>query len=339
LFVTSRPFDDYPLELAIQLTVPLVEEKLETAIRMYHPDDEVVGDLAALLSLLCRRHITVAGKSYQRHRAYSHALFGTEQVPMPLASSMRRVFWRPHPSTVVTWPDRQEIHDYNPRPKGVDGVRLTELLLGLPKIEHAQSLVVACRLYAVALELIHDRPDISYQLLISSVETMAHDVLRSFQPPDEAKVQHQDAVYRLARTLELGEAEAKKLAIEACKREWWATRKFKQFLIANVAEHVWTEEDELFHQTRLQQMPKREQFEQVLGKIYDARSKATHEGHPFPATALYTGGPGMSVKAAASLFQAEGAFPPVVWFERLVNNALSGYWERAVPASQSLEET
>lgn len=78
--------------------------------------------------------------------------------------------------------------------------------------------MAACRLYALALELIHDRPDISYQLLISSVETIANGVLRSFQPSDEAKLEHQEAVYDVALRLQLGDDAAKKLAIEACKR-------------------------------------------------------------------------------------------------------------------------
>jgi hypothetical protein len=343
LFVASRPFDDYPLELALQLAVPHVKEeektRLGTSIHMYHPDEEVVRDLAALLSLLCRRLITVAGKANERHANYSHILFDRQPFPLPLATSMRRVYWRPHPFTVITSFEGQEIEDYNPRPKAVDAQRLTELLLGLPTIRHAESLVASCRLYALALELIHDRPDISYQLLISSVETIANGTLRSFQPSDEAKLEHQKAVYDLALSLELGEETAKKLAIEACKGEWWATRKFKRFLMDNVGESVWTEQDELFHKIRLEDLPKRENFEQTLGKIYNARSKATHEGQPFPVTASYTGGPRISVRAASALFGTESPFPPVVWFERVVNSALCGYWERAVPTLQRSEET
>jgi hypothetical protein len=143
LFVASRPFDDYPLELAIQLTVPVVEEKEETRTGVstytYHPDEEVVRDLAALLSLLCRRLITVAGKASERNADYRHALFEGRPVPLPLATSMQRVYWRPHPYTVITSFQGQELLDYNPRPKSIDARRLTELLLGLPKLQHALS--------------------------------------------------------------------------------------------------------------------------------------------------------------------------------------------------------
>jgi hypothetical protein len=113
LFVASRPFDDYPLELALQLTVPEVTDGEPTkhgrSSHTYHPDEEVVRDLAALLSLQCRRLITVAGKARERYSDYSHPLFDQQPFPLPLATSMRRVFWRPHPFTVLTSFEGQEI--------------------------------------------------------------------------------------------------------------------------------------------------------------------------------------------------------------------------------------
>jgi len=346
LFAVSRPFDEYPLELALQLTVPQVEEeqtKTGPAMFMFYPDDEVVRDLAALLSLLCRRLITVTGKANQRHADYRHVIFDQQPVPMPLATSMRRVFWRRQPFTVITSFDEhlrvvKEIQDYNPPPKPVYAEQLTDLLLGLPKIEKAESIVASCRLYALALELIHERPDISYQLLISTVETIANGTLGTFQPDDDIKVEHQKAVYELALDLGSGQETARKLAIEACRREWWVTKKFKKFLMDNVSDSVWTEKDELFHQTPQQWMPKREDFERTLGQIYAARSKATHEGKAFPVTASYTGGPSISMRAVGMLFGTDSPFPPVVWFERVVNSALRGYWERAVPTMQKAEE-
>jgi hypothetical protein len=83
---------------------------------------------------------------------------------------------------------------------------------------------------------------------------------------------------------------------------------------------------------RQDEMPKREDFERTLGRIYSARSKATHEGQPFPVTASYTGGPSISTRAASVLFGTDSPFPPVVWFERIVHSALSGFWKRSLPA-------
>jgi hypothetical protein len=332
LLAASRPLEDYPLELALEVTVPHEVEQVGTnrVSISFHPDEEVARDFAALLCLLCRRLITVSGKLNERHSDYSHPLFGQRPCPMPFVTTMQRVYWRAHPLAVIYSQEGREYRDYNPQPKAVDPRRLTELLIGLPHMEHAESVVASRRLYAVALELIQERPDIAYQLLISSVETMANAALKQFQPDDAAKVEHKKAVYESAMSLGLGKEAAKKLAIEACRGEYWATKKFKKFLMDNVAESVWTEQDELFHQMSKDILPKGQDFEKTLGKIYNARSKATHVGEPFPISASYSGGPSINARAASVLFGTDGAFPPVVWFERIVHSALRGFWERSI---------
>jgi hypothetical protein len=180
------------------------------------------------------------------------------------------------------------------------------------------------------MELLHDRPDIAYPTLISSVEALANAVLDDFQPDDEAKVQHKRAVYDSAVALGLSEDNARKLAIAACGSKYWATRKFKKLLIENVADSVWTKSDELSHRMSTALLPTKEEFEKVLGHIYQARSKATHVGQPFPISASYTGGPSIDARAAGSLYGTDRIFPPVVWFERIVHSALSDFWKRAV---------
>lgn len=342
LFAVSRPFEDYPLELVLQLAVPLVREESHSVISSYHPDAEVAKDLAALLGLLCRRLITVAGKTNERHltSCYKHPLFDNVPMPTPLATTMRRICWPQHPSMVLTSLEKQEIEDYNPRPRPVDAAKLTRLLLGLPRLTVAPSIVASTRLYALALELIHERPDISYQLLISSVETIASSVLSDFQPDDEAKVKHRQGVFELAVRFGLEEEPAKELAVEACKGDYWIKRKFKKFLLDNTSELIWSEEDDLFPRAFSMLMPQRDAFERTLGQVYDARSKATHVGQPFPVTASHTGSPYLPTGMATTLMRSKNAghtsvFPPVIWFERVVNSAITGYWERSLEGTES----
>jgi hypothetical protein len=209
------------------------------------------------------------------------------------------------------------------------------MLLGLPRLAHAESIVASTRLYALALELIHERPDISYQFLISSVETIADSVLSPFQPTPDEKVQFQHGVYKLACKLGLQEEQARTLAIEACKPSYWATRKFKQFLLNNVNESIWSEQDDLFPKLHDTFIPHRDSFEKTLARIYDARSKATHLGQPFPVTASHAGGPYLPANVFSSLagsISPGGAsvFPPVAWFERVVHSAISSFWERSL---------
>lgn len=335
LYAASRPFDEYPLELVLRLRIARAEQTHKgpagaTMTTVFHPDAEVARDLAALLTMLCRRLITVAGKSTERHGDYRHPVF--EYLPMPLATSMRKVYWPPHPLTILTSFDGgQQVRDNNPAPTPLDPGALTALL-GLPRLEHAESIVASARLYAQALELIRDKPDIAYQLLISAVETIANQTLQNCQPDDDAKVSHRQGVYKLAKELGLGEQEARNLAVEACKAEHWATRKFRKFLTDNIDDSIWEKEDDLFR-LPLEYLPRREDLHKTLGNIYDARSKATHWGQQFPVSASYSGGPTLPVPVMVALFSPDSAFPPVAWFERIVNIAIRTFWERSVEAS------
>ena len=237
----------------------------------------------------------------------------------------------------MTGLDRQEIFDNNPLPIPVDPNRLTALLQGLPRLPHAKSLVASARMYSLALKLIREQPDIAYQLLISSVETIATEALRDFQPEDAAKVKHQQAVFNLAVELGLGEGDAKSLALKACTHERWATRKFKKFLTDNIDDTVWEKEDDLYRMPSGLLRLSREHLQEALDNIYRARSKATHAGQQFPATASYSGGPSISVRAAMAMESSVQSasrppFPPVVWFERLVNVAIRNFWERSATA-------
>jgi hypothetical protein len=335
LYAAGRPLDDYPLELLLNFKVAQETETTEasgapTTSVIFYPDSEVARDLAALLTLLCRRLITVSGKSKEQHAIYPYPEFG--HTPLPVVTSMRRIYWPPLPATVITSIDGQEIHDNNPPPLAVDPTALTALLTGLPRAQYAESIVASARLYALALELIREQPDLSYQLLISAVETIANEALRSFQPDDDEKVQHQRVVFDLVKNLGIEDEAARKVAIAACKREHWATRKFKKFLTDNIDESIWDSEDDLF-KILPKFIPPRDQLQKTLGTIYDARSKATHFGQEFPESGSYAGGPMMPVRLVASLWGSEPIFPPVVWLERVVNSAIRRFWERSIAES------
>ncbi len=330
LYAASRPFDEYPLELVLRLTVAHVEETRPArwgdgqVIEMFHPDEEVARDLAALLTVLCRRLITVMGKSAEQPAGYEYPKF--DRIPLPVGH-LRRVYWPPYPATVMFGRNRQEIRDNNPPPTPVDPDRLTALLLGVPGLEHAKSIVASARLYALALELIREQPDIAYQLLVSSAETIANEALQDFQPHDDAKVNHQQGVFKLATEFGLGEEMARKLALEACRIERWVTGKFRKFLTDNIDAAIWDKEDDLFR-VPLNLLPQREDLYKTLGNIYRVRSGATHSGHQFPMSASYSGGPTIPGRVATA--QLSSDFPPVGWFERIVNTAIRTFWARSI---------
>ena len=74
LYAASRPIDDYPAELVLNFGVERITETTASATTIFYPDSEVARDLAALLTLLCRRLITVSGKCRAiPHRPRLHA--------------------------------------------------------------------------------------------------------------------------------------------------------------------------------------------------------------------------------------------------------------------------
>ncbi len=336
LYAASRPIDDYPAELVLTFGVERVTETTGSTTTIFCPDSEIARDLAALLTLVCRRLITVSGKCRERYPEPYHT--GLDYTPLPITKVFRRVCWPPLPVSVLTSFQGQEVHDNNPPPLAVDPARLTTMLLGLPGTEHADTMLASARLYALALELIREQPDLSYQLLISAVETLANGTLRSFQPTDEEKVAHQSKVFRYLTGLGIESEVAKKAAIAACDREYWVKKKFRKFLADNIDEAFWSQADDLF-QTLPNSTPSRDEAERVFGIIYDTRSKATHHGQAFPASATYDGGPWVDVKIVASLLGPKAIFPPVVWFERVVNRAIVNFWTRSVEAEPGADRS
>jgi hypothetical protein len=106
LYAAGRPIDDYPAELVLSFGVELVTEATGSMTTMFFPDSEIAWDLAALLTLLCRRLITVSGKCMERHPEPYR--FGPGYTPLPVIKAFRRVYWPPLPFSVLTSSEGQE---------------------------------------------------------------------------------------------------------------------------------------------------------------------------------------------------------------------------------------
>jgi len=330
LVVVSSPFNEFPQELALRFSAPLVTEQHGNSSSLFHPDDEIARDIAALLSLLLRRLVTVAAKTREVHpKRYDGDIDLLLDWPSPLVKSLTPIHWEYKPSAIVHYPDRPiEIENYNPHPLGVNVIQLRETLVDLAAMPLAECLILSARLYSLALTQLHHDVDLTYQLLIAAVEATVSDALVNYHPTDDQMVATKSSVAALARKFGLGEDEARQLALEACKGIPWASRKFVKFLRENHTEDIWGEDD--VFRIPADFVPSREQFEDSLVRIYSARGKLTHGGKSFPASSVLGIGPTVPVKAIMGFDWGEKPFPPVVWFERVVNNALLGFIDRSL---------
>src|ERR1051325_6496764 len=326
LLTCSRPIDAYPQELTLHIGVPGVTETRGQFITSFHPDEIIAQDLAVILCVYLRRLVSVAVKasvSLADHPAAQNSI-----LPLQVIDTGKRVAWPRHPIGVETrGGPRGEItlHDYNPPPRPVDARHLAATLAKLPELSYAKEFIASARLYAQALPLLGDAPDIAYQLLISAVETMANGLLKDYKPSrgDMLNTKGASAVITRAKELNIPLEQAETLALAACAGERWISRKFRHFLMQRIDDSLW-QPDDVFT-LPVEFTPPKEKLEQVLRNIYNTRSSAIHEGESWQDT-IRVGWGGMIPVTAMPLLLEKGInVPPVVWFERLVNMALNQY--------------
>jgi hypothetical protein len=328
LFVASRPFDAYPQELCIRLVLPYATEqdgdRNFSAMRTFLPDDEVVEDVCSILSLLSRRLISPYAKVRELHPEVPErkSAFGSYEsdIPLAIAANRRGVAWQSRPATVITSFHGQKVIDNAPPPVGADDRSLAEFLQNLPAAPAAKRIVSACRLYRTALELIETRADIAYQLLISTVETLAGAALAKFEPEDAEKLATKAAVQQQAKTLGLDENQANALALLACQGMSWTKRKFVKFLMDRLRPADLAAKDAVFMLSE-HFCPPAEDTEKALGLVYSARSGNLHGGLGFPATVGIGTSPYIHFRQMPVNPLKPPEIPPAAWFERVVSVA------------------
>lgn len=322
LIVCSRPLDDYPQEFALYFSSPLIIEKKGQTSSMFHPDDDIVRDLAALLTLLYRRLITVTAK-VRVVNPNMPAIF--QDCPIGFTKSLSRIHWEYKLPIFANYSDGTvKITDYNPPPIGIDPERLKKMLLTISRHPFAESIILSSRLYSLALQQLEHDIDIAYQLLIATVETIANKTFSTYTPTNEQMAETKKPVAKLAKEFGLSDDQANQLAIKACKGIPWSLRKFTKFLLDNTADELWKEEDDLF-KVPAEILPTRENYETVLKDIYRTRGKLSHAGHSFPPSSTIGLGPTFPSKVFRNFDFFSKPFPPIVWFERIVNHAINTF--------------
>ncbi len=236
LEVVSRPFDDYPQELALVISAPEhVTESTGNFAQSFPPDDDIARDLAVLLTVFLRRLVTVYVKVRRTHlynpRSPLDTRRGAFDVLLPIVNAATAVAWNKKPIE-IGWGlgGVESIRDYNPSPLGVDPERLASQLVAVASIRYGDTFLLAARLYAQALRIIEDWPDIAYQLLVFCVETLANKAFRDYSPPREKMVEVKGKVVKLATKYGLTDQQADDLAVVACSGMGWALEKFRMFL-------------------------------------------------------------------------------------------------------------
>lgn len=337
LLVASRPYDDYPQELVLRFVAPLVHETEGSISRSYHPDSDIASDLAALLTLLCRRLVTVSAKVREQYECASVPPILAD-YPIPAVTTMRLSYWKERPLQFLYGLKEVEVKSYQPPHMPFDAAGIMQTLLTLPKVSVASAVVRAARLYASAMERIESQPETCYQLFISAVETMAGAVLEDWEPDTAGKIASKGGLVSFAVKKEgLSKDVAERLALEACKGNPWSGKKFKKFLLDNLDREAIKGQDDLFIVPDYF-CPSETEIEKALDEVYRTRSGATHAGHAYPASAAIGPSHLIPSRAVDAVINQQRPFPPIGWFERIVNNAICGFLRSQVRQLASSSE-
>jgi hypothetical protein len=325
LLVASRPFDSYPQELCARLKVQWVSEEGTgehgSSSITFLPDQDIIEDACAILTLLSRRLITPVVKTMIMPSGGPPGprWFGS-QVPTPIIDEFKVIAWPRRPLSIITSHTGQDVKFNQPPPVGVDHDALAAFLTNLAAREDAQHVIYAAKQYMTALELIADRPDTAYLALVSVVETLASIALATYEPDEVARIEVKAGVAKRARELGLCEAQANEVALAATKGDHWLSRKFVKFCLDHCPVEDHRGPDPVFMLPDFLKPPETD-FEQSLKRIYQARSKNLHVALPFPRAAGIGTSPMIDVRALPSNLLGKIEIPPVTWFERVVSIA------------------
>lgn len=184
--------------------------------------------------------------------------------------------------------------------------------------------VLSARLYHRAVQLIEEQPDMAYLNLVSAIEVLC-------QETDIGGIGLSDLDEELARYVHSVENEELRGNIERCilNRERFIRRRFVAFIIKHIEGTFWSEVERPDHgRIETDKLP------DLLGRIYDQRSRTLHTGEPFPASILMPPPGGVEIDFALSViagekkWEAKDFIPYPHFFERLVNHVLKTFLKR-----------
>jgi hypothetical protein len=318
VFVSASRMTDNPQELCVRLPVSMETLVAGNEHLMHYPDDEIVADVAAFLTAVARRPVSVVGKTRTMLPPVPNDRRPSDW-PSPIFNLPAK-HWAPRGVSIGYSMDGVSVRYNDPPPVPLDPPELARQLDGLARA-NAEHVLRAIRLYATALDLVPERPEIAHILLVSVVEILAAAEFEDWAPSENDQVEMHSAVVKQARSFGLSTDQARALAITAAKRERWIKRKFVNLILQYAGEDLWSEDD-LFPGVQLWR-PDRMKVRRYLSWMYDTRSQTVHQGIPLPLGSTVGTSHLIDVLAYHD-FTARGpdGTPLLAWFERAVSLCL-----------------
>lgn len=343
LLVASRPPDMYPQELALRFSCPTVKENYGSWAFMHSPDGEIAADLSALLTLFARRLVLATVKVREINPAVGGMVPAVlADLPMPVHGPHHQAVahWPARAGTVITKPERdaegnwnirQEYKSHDPWPVPVQPQVLADFFgkVATQPDDLAIRIVAAARRYQQAMSFLPRDFDLSYQLLISAIETLSNLDRSGYTPSTEKIRASRVDLDALLKSYSLSEDQITRVLALIAREMPWNRDLFVRFIEKHLQPDVWSTPDTLYpgmHAFR-DLIPTKETLVKSLTKIYRRRSARSHGGQVYPSYVGIGASPWITDEAFRALQAAAASerLPPLTWFERIVQSALVGF--------------
>ncbi len=267
-FLNPIPVDDRPglvqpaIILRFELHVKFPDPDMtETNMDRYH-GGSLVDEIAALSSLALGIRLKAGGMTRQ---------FEQESDPRGQPTA-----WESKPTPVVLIGSPTLIL---PTIVGSHSLNDLDSLTVFPKLSPSEAIAVvrAARLYQDALWIVESEPSLSWVMLVSAVETAANHWRTAKDPPLERLKSSKPKLVELLEATGIEGLSAQ--VADHIAESLGSTRKFVDFITTFLSPPplVRPNNEEAQHSWNPKEIRK------TMRLIYDYRSKALHDGRPFPA--------------------------------------------------------
>jgi hypothetical protein len=235
-------------------------------------------------------------------------------------------------------PMRVRISNSKQSPQLVDGkIDLAQLPQSLAKVRALpedlhEPFLLSCRLYQESLDLLDERPEVAYLLLVSAVEVFVARL--------GLRTREEDLPKETLILLDLvaDASVRKKLVDRFLELDRGIQRNFVRFMMSHVTQEFWEASPKC---SPAEGRVESSELEDLLNRVYNQRSLMVHVGQPFPPNienspkSVAEIDRSIEVTALGRRWAQSDFLPYVRFFERLVQHVLTTFLDQKAKAQNS----
>jgi len=209
----------------------------------------------------------------------------------------------------------------------LEGLRLMEKSEKSRKVRRLEPFMLAARFYHLAFSLIYKDETLAYISLICAIEALLHDYdIQNFSLED-----WNERVAKLIKSVLSNHKKYQEIEQAIVSKPLRIKQRFKAFIIEHITDKFWSDPTRPDEKNELAGFKDLADIEKYSDRIYDARSRALHDGMPFPPSGWRIKTerpPGLGMRIGKKEWKENELIPPVGAFERIVHHVLLEYLRR-----------